>query len=205
MNRLKFLFVVIVSILTVSQGNAQNAAVTCPANMVVSATNGQEGTVVNFPALTGELAGASYAPASGSFFRMGSHSVILTTASGQKCSFTVMVTDNESPNLSPITLSRSTLWPASGKLKKVVVNYDVSDNSGTVKTNIAVSSNTTDGVKDFEIIDDHLLRLKASRLPDDSPRVYTITVTATDDAGNKTTRTTSISVSRTMTAIPASN
>jgi hypothetical protein len=205
MNRFKFLIVGIVSFLIVSQGNAQNAAVTCPANMVVSATNGQEGTVVNFPALTGELAGASYAPASGSFFRMGSHSVILTTASGQKCSFTVMVTDNESPTLSPITLSRSTLWPASGKLKKVVVNYDVSDNSGTVKTTLAVTSNTTDGVKDFEIVDDHLLRLKASRLPYDFPRVYTITVTATDDAGNKTTRTTSISVSRTMTAIPASN
>ena len=73
-----------------------------------------------------------------------------------------------------------------------------------MKTEISVSSNAPASEEaDWQIIDDHLLRLKASRLPDDSPRIYTITVTATDVSGNKTTRTTTIAVSKTMLAVPA--
>lgn len=182
---------------------AQNSVINCPANMVVSAEPGKEGATVNFPALAPELGSATITPASGSFFRLGSHSVIVTTASGQKCSFTVTVTDNEAPELSPIRLSREKLWPASNKMKKVVLQYTATDNAGKVNTTVAVSSNSTDGIQDWEIVDEHLLRLKAARLPDDTPRIYTITVTATDEAGNKTKRTTTISVSRTMKAVAA--
>ena len=88
-------------------------------------------------------------------------------------------------------------------MKKTVVNYTTSDNGANVKTALSVSSNATDGSKDWEITDDHLLRLKSSRLPDGSVRVYTITVTAADEAGNKTTRTTTIAVSPTMKAVAA--
>lgn len=185
--------------------NAQACTLSCPSNMVIKADQGQEGAVVSFASATtvGDCGAISYSPASGSFFRLGSHSVIVTTSSGQKCSFTVTVTDNEPPSLSPLTLSRKQLWPASNKLKKVGVYYSTSDNAQDVKTKISVSSNATDGSKDWEIVHDHLLRLKASRLPDGSPRIYMITVTATDEAGNKTTRTTSIAVSKTMTAVPA--
>ena len=185
--------------------NAQACTISCPSNMVVKADRGQEGAVVSFGSATtaGECGTISYSPVSGSFFRLGSHSITVTTSSGQKCSFTVTVTDNEPPSLSPLTLSRKQLWPASNKLKKVGVYYSTSDNAQNVKTEISVSSNATDGSKDWEIVDEHLLRLKASRLPDGSPRIYIITVTATDEAGNKTTRTTSIAVSRTMTAVAA--
>ena len=145
----------------------------------------------------------SYSPASGSFFRLGSHSIIATTSTGQKCSFTVTVTDNEPPSLSPLILSRKMLWPASNKMKRVRVDFTTSDNAENVKTALSVSSNTTDGIRDWEIVDDHLLRLKASRLGDGSPRIYMITVTATDKAGNKAIRTTSIAVSKTMTAVAA--
>src|SRR5688572_2833889 len=85
--------------LVVQSGYSQNCTLTCPDNLVVSATSGQEGAVVNYPAMAppsgcGTL---TYTPASGSFMRLGSHSVIITTTSGQKCSFTVTVTDNEPP------------------------------------------------------------------------------------------------------------
>ncbi len=180
---------------------AQNAVINCPANMIVPAETGKEGAIVNFPSLPAELSGATITPASGSFFRLGSHSVIVTTAAGQKCSFTVTVTDNEAPELSPLRLSREKLWPASNKMKKVAVIYTASDNGGIVKTTLSVTSNATDGIPDWEIVDDHLLRLKASRLPEDKARIYQITVIATDEAGNKTKRTTSIAVSRTMTAV----
>lgn len=195
-------FLVLLTITRINS-NAQNCTLICPSNIIVNVDPGKEGTIVNFPSLKlmPECGTPTFTPASGSFFRLGSTSVTLMTTSGQKCSFTVTVGDNEPPSLSPITLSRSNIWPASAKMKKVVVHYTASDNSGNVKTVLTVKSNTETAVDDTEIIDDHLVRLKASRLPDDSPRIYTITVTATDEAGNKTTRTTSIAVSRTMMAV----
>jgi hypothetical protein len=69
-----------------------------------------------------------------------------------------------------------------------------------VNTTITVSSNAMDGIKDWEIVDEHLVRLKSSRLSDGTVRVYSVSVIATDEAGNKTTRTTSIAVSKTMVA-----
>jgi hypothetical protein len=187
--------------------SAQNCKMKCPDNIVVKADGGMEGALVSFPPAAsvakGDCGEITYSRPNGSFFRLGSHSVIATSASGQKCSFTVTVTDNEPPTLTPITLSRTQIWPASNKMKKVAVYYSASDKGDTVKTNLSVTSNATDGVKDWEIVDQHMLRLKSSRLADGSVRIYTITVTATDAAGNKTTRTTSIAVSRTMTAVPA--
>lgn len=187
--------------------SAQGCTLSCPDNIVVAADPGKEGTIVrfektNFPAICGSI---TYTPASGGFFRLGSHSIIVQSSSGQRCSFTVTVTDNEPPALSEIGLTRLMLWPASNKMKKVGLNYSVKDNGEDVKTVVTVSSNSTDGIKDWEIVDDRNLRLKASRLPDGSPRIYTITVTATDEAGNKAIRSTTIAVSNTMIAKPPLN
>lgn len=201
MKLVKALF--ILAIFSATKINAQNVTLSCPSNIVANAENGKEGTTVTFPALAAEFGTATYTPASGSFFRLGSHSIILNTSAGQKCSFTVTVTDNQPPTLSPITLSRAQIWPASNRLKRVAVYYVASDYGENVKTAIAVSSNATDGIKDWEIVNDHLLRLKSSRLADGSVRIYSISVIATDEAGNKTTRTTSIAVSKTMTAVAA--
>jgi len=182
---------------------SQNCVITCPENIIVTADPGKEGTTVKLPslALAADCGNYTYAPASGSFFRLGTHSIIITTASGQKCSFSVIVTDNEPPVLSPLTLSRRSLWPASNKMKKTKVRFSTSDNGGLVTTAIDVKSNATDGIKDWEMIETTgELRLRSSRLPDGSPRIYTITVTATDESGNKTKRSTSIAVSETMVA-----
>ncbi|HQV55320.1 MAG: hypothetical protein IPH34_13220 [Chitinophagaceae bacterium] len=182
---------------------SQNCTIVCPENIIVTADPGKEGTTVKLPslALAADCGNYTYAPASGSFFRLGTHSIIMTTASGQKCSFSVIVTDNEPPVLSPLTLSRRSLWPASNKMKKTKVRFSTSDNGGLVTTAIAVNSNATDGIKDWEMIETTgELRLRSSRLPDGSPRIYTITVTATDESGNKTKRSTSIAVSETMVA-----
>ena len=207
---MKFLAVILLtSIFALSNKivTAQSCKLTCPSNIIVGAEKGQEGALVNFPPIStvgiGDCGAITYSRPNGSFFRLGSHSVIATASTGENCSFTVTVTDNEPPYLSPITLSRTQLWPATNKMKKTVVNYTTSDNGANVKTALSVSSNATDGSKDWEITDDHLLRLKSSRLPDGSVRVYTITVTAADEAGNKTTRTTTIAVSPTMKAVAA--
>ncbi len=189
-------------VLVTQVGFAQDCTLTCPDNIIVKTDEAREGAVVYFPEMKtpdgcGNLV---YTPASGSFFRLGSHSVIITSSTGKKCSFTVTVTDNEPPNLSLITLSRTQIWPASNKMKKVKVYYTASDNAQDVKTKISVSSNAATQGGDYQIEDDHLVRLRSSRLPDGSARIYTITVTATDGAGNKTTRTKSITVMPPLTA-----
>jgi hypothetical protein len=171
--------------------------------MILKADNGQEGAIVNIiPAKTsGECGAVTYTPASGTFFRIGSHSVIATTSTGEKCSFTVTVTDNESPVLSEINLSSEKLWPANNRMKKVIVYYSASDNAQHVTSVLSVSSNDTiSATIDWEIINNHVIRLKASRLANGGPRIYTIVVISADDAGNKTRRTTTIAVSKTMIA-----
>ncbi len=202
MRLFKAISLTVIFLCTYVLSSAQNCILTCPANIVIKADAGKEGALVNFPSATmsAECGTVTYSTPSGSFFRLGSHSIIVTTSTGQKCSFTVTVTDNEPPFLSPLTLSRASLWPASNKMKKVGIYYNTSDNGEKVNTTITVSSNATDGIKDWEIVDEHLVRLKSSRLPDGTVRVYTVSVIATDEAGNKTTRTTSIAVSKTMVA-----
>jgi hypothetical protein len=199
------LVVLVASLLVIGSqhGYSQNCTLRCPDNIVVPADPGKEGTVVNFEKVNySDLCGTiTYTPASGKFFRLGNHSIIVQSSTGQRCSFTVIVTDNEPPVLSELTLTRTNLWPASNKMKKVGLNYIVKDNGVDVKTEISIISNATDGIKDFEIENNKNVRLKASRLPDGSPRIYTITITATDEAGNKSTRSTSIAVSNTMNAV----
>lgn len=203
MKFLKAISVVLPLIFCQLNSNAQNLTLTCPSNIIIKADAGKEGAFVSFSSLTlaPEWGIPTYTPASGSFFRLGSSSVTLTTTSGEKCSFTVTVTDNEPPTLTPLSLSTDRLWPANNKMKKVGVYYTASDNAQNVKSVLTVSSNTETVVDDWQIVNEHLVRLKASRLPDGEPRIYTITVTATDEAGNKTTRATTIAVSKTMIAV----
>lgn len=204
MKFLAFLTFTVLLLLSHLKGNTQSCSLSCPPNIVINAESGLEGALVSFPPINslgvGNCSTITYSQPNGSFFRIGSHSIIVTSSSGTKCAFTVIVTDNESPFLSEITLSKKILWPANNKMKKVAVYYTTSDNAQDVKAVLTVSSNATDG-QDWEIVDDHMLRLKSSRLPDGSPRIYTITVTSSDEAGNKTTRTTTIAVSKTMTAV----
>ena len=204
MKTFKVLSFAVFFILIQLTGHAQSCKLSCTSNIVIKADNGQEGAIVNIvPAVTaGECGTVTYFPASGTFFRIGSHSVTATTSTGEKCSFTVTVTDNESPVLSTVTLSSNKLWPASNKMKKVAVNYTTSDNAQDVTSVLSVSSNDiTSSVRDWEIVNNHLLRLKSSRLANGEPRIYTIVVTSSDEAGNKTTRTTTIAVSKTMIAL----
>jgi hypothetical protein len=131
---------------------------------------------------------------------------MVLSSTGEKCSFTLTVTDNESPVLSVITLSLERLWPASNSMKEVRVNYMVTDNAQQVTSVVSVSSNdTTSASTDWQIINDHLIRLNGSRLGNGEPRIYLIAVTSSDEAGNKATRTTSIAVSKTMVALKPEN
>ena len=182
-----------------TSGTAQSCLFTCPENIVVKADSGKGGTYVTLPVAAYDSACGviTYTPASGSFFQIGSSSVIVNTASGIRCSFTVTVTDNEPPSLSPVSLSSKRIWPANGRMKEVGVRYMSADNANENSCVISVSSNDpADNGQDAEVLDAHLVRLRALRLPNGMARVYTITVTCTDAAGNTTKRSTGISVAK---------
>lgn len=189
-------------------GNAQSCKLTCPSNIVINTESGLEGALVSFPHINslgiGDCGTITYSRPNGSFLRIGSHSIIVTSATGEKCAFTVTVTDNESPLLSELTLSSKKVWPPTNKMKRVAVYYTSSDNAKDVTSVLTVSSNDSESAtRDWEVVNNHLIRLKASRLVNGESRIFKITVTSTDEAGNTTRRTTSIAVSKTMTTIAA--
>jgi len=79
------------------------------------------------------------------------------------------------------------------------VNYTSSDNSQEVSCVLSVSSNdASSGNQYWEVVNNHLVRLKAKRLPNGRARIYSLTVTFTDASGNTTKRTTGIAVSKTI-------
>lgn len=182
-----------------AEAKAQNFTSNCPENIIVKADSGKGGTYVNLPTAAAGSGIITYTPASGSFFKIGSTSVIVTSTSGQRCSFTVTVTDNEPPTLSPIVLSSKRLWPANGRMRELSVRYISTDNSNESSCAISVSSNDPDSTsRDWEVINNHSIRLKALRLRSGMARVYMITVTCADASGNTSKRTTGISVARSI-------
>jgi hypothetical protein len=144
-------------------------ALTCPANITVSNDANQCGAIVNFPAPqtgAGDCGSISFSPASGSFFPIGTTSVTCT-AGGSSCTFTVTVKDTQAPTIAcPANITALTAGPNAGS---VVVNYTTpiaTDNCAgvTVQTSPASGSSFPVGTT-------------------------TVTCTATDAAGNKTTCT----------------
>jgi hypothetical protein len=86
-------------------------------------------------------------------------------------------------------------------MRDVTVAYDVIDNCGPSVCALSVSSDepengTGDGdtAPDFEVQDEHHVRLRAERAGMLDGRVYTIAVTCTDSAGNATTKTVGVEV-----------
>ena len=82
---------------------------TCPANTTVSATPGQCGAIVNYPApvTTGDCGTVTAIPASGSFFPLGTTTVQVTNGIGASCSFTVTVNSTSTEPECSITGSTS--------------------------------------------------------------------------------------------------
>jgi hypothetical protein len=82
-------------------------------------------------------------------------------------------------------------------MKEVALHYTFTDNAPETTCNVTGASNDEkNGVGNYEIVNAHLVRLKASRLPNGQPRTYSITVTCTDASGNISRRTTGIMVAR---------
>lgn len=107
------------------------------------------------------------------------------------CSFAVERIDNTPPVITGATTDRSILTVPNHKMRTVELSYTVTDNCGPVTNTLSVSSNepitgTTPGDKgpDWEIINANKVRLRAERAGNGTGRIYTITITSVDAAGN---------------------
>jgi hypothetical protein len=75
----------------------------------------------------------------------------------------------------------------------VALSYVTGDNCSSASCVLTVSSNegTPD---DWQVIDARHVRLRAERLGNGHGRIYTLTLTCTDQAGNATVRTANVLV-----------
>ncbi len=110
--------------------------------------------------------------------------------------------DPTPPVISGLSADPSSLWPKNHKMRDVTINYTATDGCAGVNCQITnITSNepingTGDGdtSPDWEFVDEHHVRLRAESAGGSVGRIYTITVTCTDAAGNVTTKTVEVHV-----------
>jgi hypothetical protein len=116
------------------------------------------------------------------------------------CTATVTVVNTTPPTISDVAVTPSVLWPPNHKMVEVTVNYTATDDCGAVTNTLFVTSNEApngpgNGTSpDWVIEDDHHAQLRAERSGAGTGRVYAITVISTDNAGNSSTRTVTVTV-----------
>ena len=110
---------------------------------------------------------------------------------------TVEVVDTGVPTLAPVP-NKSILWPPDHKMVDITIEANASDNSGdqVILSAVVISNEPEDGLGDVDkspdwtepVIDQDngivTLQLRAERSDSGVGRVYTITITATDESGN---------------------
>jgi ubiquinone/menaquinone biosynthesis C-methylase UbiE len=142
---------------------------------------------------------------------LGVHTVKLQVSDGSNPpvsdSITVTITDTTPPRLSPVA-NQTHLWPPDHRMVRVLIQTNVSDNSGLpVMLNAFVSSNEPEtGLGEWDIGPDWnivaidpgqgtiALDLRSERSERGSGRKYTVAIVATDQAGNVATTNTEILV-----------
>ena len=193
---------------TVTVKDTTAPIITAPAAITAEATSAA-GATVTFAATATDAVGAtlSYSKAPGSVFPIGTTTVTVsaTDAAGNNAvakTFTVTVRDTTGPVFTALTTSAPSLWPPNHKLVAITVSATAADVvSGTTVKILSVTSNEPDnGLGDGDTPNDiaitgvMTLNLRAERSGTGTGRTYTITVQATDAAGNKSTKTVAVVV-----------
>jgi hypothetical protein len=105
--------------------------------------------------------------------------------------------------ITDVSVDQPVLWPPNHKLVNVTVNYTVTDNCPLPPNSctLSVTSNepingTADGntSPDWIILDAHHVQLRAERAGKGNGRIYMITITCIDSAGNSSSRSVTVSV-----------
>jgi len=195
--------------------DVQLPVITCPANITLPNAPGQCGAVATYSVTATDNCGSptvTVQPASGSFFPVGTTTVNAraTDASGNTatCSFTVKVNDVEPPVIHDLVVTPPVLWPPNHQMKVITADYTSTDNCpGPITCQITVASNepengTGDGdaAPDWEILNDHHLKLRTERAGNGNGRIYTVRISCTDQYGNTGTGTRAVLVPKSMSS-----
>ena len=115
----------------------------------------------------------------------------------------VVRVDTTAPTISNVSASPSVLTTPNHRLADVFVGYTAADNSGAATCALSVASNepvngTGDGdtAPDWLVLDAHRLQLRAERSGNGTGRVYTVNVTCSDEAGNTSSKSVTVTVPR---------
>jgi uncharacterized protein YegL len=136
---------------------------------------------------------------------VGTHEFTLVVNDGEYSdtdTVTIEVVDTTPPVINSITPSSAALWPPNHKMVNVTIDASATDSVSSASCRITdVSSSEPDnGLGDGDTANDIVItgplsvELRAERSGRGPGRVYTITVTCTDAAGNAATSTTTVSV-----------
>ncbi|WP_071885486.1 rhamnogalacturonan lyase family protein [Rufibacter tibetensis] len=119
---------------------------------------------------------------------------VTTTSNGS------IVYDRTNPVISNASVSKTKLLVPNHEMVDIKVSYTITDRN-IVDVVVAVTSNEPenglgdgDTGPDWEVVDAHNVKLRAERSATGKGRVYTITITATDVAGNVSTQTLTVTV-----------
>jgi len=185
------------------------AKIVCPADIVAGSDPGKCGALVNYPSVQlvdqygqpiqavsptftiTQTAGLT----TGAEFPVGTTTntfAIDADATKQTCSFIVRVSDQQGPEINGLSTSTSSIWPPNHKMQDVELFYTLADNCATPDVVLSVTSselpilgNKEAASGDWQIIDAHHIQLRAEKSGNES-RLYTVTITATDQSGHAT-------------------
>ncbi len=130
------------------------------------------------------------------------------TNSGNNAASASTIAANAAPSITGASATPARLLLPLHQLVPVTVNYTASDSCGPVTTALAVTSDEpvtgpilVQGLAgltspDWQVVDNHRVRLRAERSLRGDGRVYTITITATDAAGGTSTGQVTVNVPR---------
>lgn len=180
-----------------STGPDPNPVVLDPAGDVFPATSVPVSGLIALDNCAGVSITRSGVPAN-NFFPVGETLITYTAtdAGGNTASVTQSVTviDNTPPVISRVVANPSTLWPPNRQMVDVAVSYEAADNCAIAETKLSISTNDPVAASDWEIVDDHHVRLRAERSGRAGPKLYTITITAKDIHGNVSSRHVTVTV-----------
>jgi glycosidase len=195
-----------ISISPAANGNGWNNS--APVTVNLNATDAGSGVKeLRYWVGNGAPTVAGGAAASFQLTQQGTHTVYLraidNAGNASALASLVVKIDTTAPTVSAPTSNPSVLSVPNHQMVDITVSYNASDNSGGVTCSLGVASNDPvnglgdgDTAPDWLVLDDHHVQLRAERGRARMGRVYTVTVTCADAAGNATSRNTTVSVPR---------
>lgn len=194
----------------------QNPVITCPGGITVSCASDVPAVDINSVTATDNCSAIvthvsdviSNQTCANRFTLTRTYMAIDPAGNSVTCAQVITVNDNIPPEIAGLSVSQTALWPPNHKMHDITLSYTATDNCvGNPLITVTVESNepvngTGDGdtSPDWEVIDDHHIRLRAERAANGNGRIYTITVTVDDGCNPPVSQTTQVYVAHNITA-----